>query len=153
MPSQTVRTRQVPQQETPEQAHPSATEDHQRQSTICGECKERVRAGARRQVCVNCNIHFHIKCISTTRLNATRLRQQQNWSCPACKLNIDSNISASHQSVTHHPTPTLQSSEKPIRILQWNANAILREANLLEDPTRNPRRRRSMHTGDETDPV
>ena len=96
------------------------------------ECKGKIHCGARRLKCSQCKSPFHIQCMTTMRSQANVYLQTPTWRCPRCRPQGD-------QKDTDDDTkPKLDKTSagicKPqISILQWNANGIYRESQLLED--------------------
>ena len=100
--------------------------------TWCTECKGKIHRGARRLKCSQFKSPFHIQCMTTMRIQANVYLQTPTWRCPRCRPQGD-------QKDTDDDTkPKLDKTsagifKSQISILQWNANAIYRESQLLDD--------------------
>ena len=98
----------------------------------CTECKGKIHRGARQLKCIQCKSPFHIQCMTTMRSQANVYLQTPTWRCPRCRPQGD-------QKDTDDDTkPKLDKTSAgifklQISILQWNANGIYRESQLLED--------------------
>ena len=98
----------------------------------CLKCKKRVQKGY--LTCATCKRPSHQKCSDlSTRDAKENAKRNQDWDCETCRINRrpPDKPPESKDAISQISEPKSKVSDRPLRILQWNAEGINTKTNEL----------------------